>query len=125
VPDGVDPVAGQVARRGRRDPELAIQLGINDDDEEGEQSDPESPILLFDGDVVGAKATIDVLIDGREHWFTYEARTRIQPGETEAEANWRIQVVANVRAVELADDMEERLAARSKEHLMTPIRPRQ
>ena len=110
-------------RRGRRDPELAAALGMDDEHQDsGEGPLVEGP-MLSTGDVVAAKVTIDVMIEGKENWFTYEARTRVMEGESEAEANERIEQIANIRAIELADNMEARLAERSAARRRRPITP--
>jgi hypothetical protein len=112
-------------RRGRRDPALAEALGLEPTQQEQPTDVPqgETP-LLYDGNTVTAKATVEIKLGDSDTWFTYEATTQLFPGEDESEANERIQLVVNTRVLELADDMEERLRQRSAARRRAPIVPR-
>jgi hypothetical protein len=114
----------QAPRRGRRDPALADALGLNDQPDEVQQPDEEAPFLLEEGSPISAKTSISIDINGKECWFTYKAGTTIIPGETEEDANARLEWTVNTRVIELADNMETRLAERAAARRDKPIRPR-
>ena len=113
--EGFDPTRDIPTARGRRDPELAIALGLESGEEHSEALDEaDGSPLAYPGEVLGAKTTICIKVDGRDCWFTYEAKTRVQEGESEDEASGRTMYQTNVNVLQLADDMEERIAERNE-----------
>lgn len=128
---------GAPATRGRRDPEVAarIQAGrlqatqpqqypqsstdlipLDTDgglDDPGQQAPEELPLVL-DGDVIQAKVTHTVEIDGQPSWFAYGLMTRVRPGETETEAFERVAIVVNERVLDMAADAEDRIDERAR-----------
>lgn len=119
--EGFDPDREIPVRRGRRDPDMAIALGLDDNADHTEQDDLP---MLSTGDVVSAKVTLQVQIGKNDAWFTYEVKTRVMPGESEEEVSERVKLITNTRVLENADDAEARINDREHERRTAHIVPR-
>ena len=99
-------------RRGRRDPELAMQLQAQTPDamqDYGGHDEDADFIGLVAGDSVMAKVTIAGQTPLGDGWFTYAATSHVLNGETEEDAYMRVGDVVNTRVIDLANDAVERL----------------
>lgn len=118
MPEGFDPSDAPV-RRGRRDPELAMQLEAENQlgDPDGGDTDEQAFIGLAPGDIVMAKVThAFTRNDGGDSWFSYGVQSRVLDHETEEDTYLRVATVANQRVLDLADDSEERIADMIEAH---------
>lgn len=103
-----DPAAR--ATRGRRRPELLEQTEVPEMPMDGEgnmteadgEFQPEELPALFPGDIIMARASVQLPVAGAESWFSYGVQSRLQPGETEEESFWRLGSVVNTRVLDLA-----------------------
>jgi len=111
MPEGFDHSEPPVAR-GRRSPELALELEAEQMRDAGE--DPEVDIVgLYPGDSILAKVTLAGQTPIGDGWFTYGVQSRVDPNESELEAFSRVMDVVNTRVMDLADDAIERLEQRN------------
>ena len=124
--EGYDPNRDVPVRRGSRDPELALRMGL--DPQEGNNVQAEEPEPEFEmvgpGDVLFAKSSICLEVAGHEAWSTYGAYIKVRPGETEEEANNRLVVDVNVRLLEHHEDLEARVLEIEEARRNAPIVPR-
>lgn len=120
-----NPESALPVRRGRRDPELATQLGLdNDQTEVGVSDDDEYELpLMIEGDVMAGKVTLDLVIDGRSQWVTAEVRTRIYPGETAEGAAARVGTVIQASLEERIHEAEEVIVERARSQSRRRITP--
>lgn len=148
MPEGfADPSAPNT--RGRRDPHVAAQIAASRQAEQQyEENMPEMAFepgseafidagdaqpddfdgLLQDGDIIMAKRTSEVDIDGNNHYFTFGVQTRVQPDETVIDAYGRVIGLVNQGVVDLAAESEEGIQAENERRLeearRRPISPR-
>lgn len=110
-----------MAGQGRKDPGLLraqpvggatppeeIELGLEDDD-----TDEASGMqLVYDGDVIGASATLAVLFEGdrKESYFNYNYKTRVQPNESASDAYARVTTVTVEGVIGIVDEAGNRIA---------------
>lgn len=125
-------------RRGRRRPELIEQMAEPDELPEVEMDDaqlgdagisePDELPVLLPGDIVLAKSSVSLDINGQEAWFTYGVQTRVQPGEDEENTFMRVGAVVNTRVLDLAAAAEEEIGReierKREEARRQPIRTR-
>lgn len=109
---------GEGPRRGRRDPNLAIEMaldteeeGLNDQGTPSETTHPVQYVGLSEGAVIAVKHTLSYTTDtGGEGWATYGVQDRVLPGEDEENAFERIGSIVNARVLDLAADMDDRVS---------------
>lgn len=113
-------------RRGRRDPNLAIEMemtadeeGLNDAGTPAEAMHPTVYLGLSEGAIIAVKHTLNYSTDtGGEGWATFGVQDRVLPGEDEEGAFERIGSIVNARVLDLAADMDDRVGElmRDKAH---------
>lgn len=114
-------------RRGRRDPELALQMEQDMSSDEGEEVSQE--VGLFVGDEIFYRVTKEEAnpVTGASRWFGMGAKTSVGIGETSEAAARRIVNFTDdwVTAAREHDDEEvvARAAAEEAERRSRPIRP--
>ena len=124
--EGFDPNRDIPVRRGRRDPEMAMAMGLepqNGNYEQPAEPEPEFEMVSTD-DVLFAKSSICLPVAGHESWSTYGAYIKVRPGETEEDANNRLVVDVNVRLLEAHEDLEARVLEMEEARRNAPIVPR-
>lgn len=121
MPEGPNPGP---ARRGRKDPNLALELEANEPEAFIEDADflteagdigEQDEILVLPGDVIAAKVVHQVSILGKDSWITFGLQTRVMDGEDEADVFERVGSVVNTRVLDLAEDAYQRIAAAQAE----------
>lgn len=107
-------------RRGRRNPELAMELqaagadltndhaGHDEDTQFIHETTSDSGILL-PGDSCMAKVTIAAQTPLGDGWFTYATQTHVMQGEIEEDTYMRLSEVVNTRVLDLASDSIDRI----------------
>jgi hypothetical protein len=146
MPDGFsDP--GVPNTKGRRDPRVAAEIARARAEAEARnaqpafEAEPEEglsdvgevqpdgiPLLLSPGDIIMAKRSSQVEIDGYEHWFQLGIQTRVREGENVLDAFGRVDEFVNSGVIDLVSDAEEGIRAenerRREEEQRRPITPR-
>lgn len=119
--EGFDPSDAPV-RRGRRDPELALQLeaGIGDAQEAEEYG-------LSSGDELVYKITEESVnpITNKDRWVTYGAKTTVRRDEDEPTAFTRLVTVVHGRMIEAVEYADQLAHEQEEERRKRPIVPQQ
>lgn len=126
MPEGFDPSDAPV-RRGRRDPELALQLSAGLEAADEGHDEPQGEFGLVVGDELVFKFTAESAdpVTGKDRWVTYGMKTSIQPGEEEPDAFRRIVETTFARydeAIGYADALSEQREAERRARPITPQR---
>jgi hypothetical protein len=120
--EGFDPSDAPV-RRGRRDPELALQLeaGIGDAQEDEEE------YALSVGDEMVYKITEEQVnpISNKDRWVTYGAKTTVRRGEDEPTAFTRLVTIVHGRMIEATEYADQLAEEAEAERRKIPIVPQQ
>ena len=123
--EGFDPSNAAVAR-GRRDPELAHALEVENLEDAGQDGEIDV-VGLLPGDGIIAKVTLAGQTPIGDAWYTYGVQSRVADGEDEEDAFMRVMDVVNTRVMQLGQDSIDRLEAVAEEKANQPrghIRPR-
>lgn len=72
-----------------------------------DESSPDPLPVLFEGDIVFAKITHTIEIDGQPSWFAYGIQSRVGPGESADEAYGRVAGEVNQRVLDMAVEATE------------------
>lgn len=111
------------APRGRRDPNLAVEMEL------GEQEEPDEEVVenaLHAGDEIFYECEVysDSPVTRSARRFTYRVKTSVLPGETEPDAAIRAVLAVNTRLEQAIDDRDAREHERAEEDRRRPITPR-
>jgi hypothetical protein len=121
--EGFDPSEAPV-RRGRRDPELALQLQAGLDDT-NTPDEPAGEYGLAVGDEMVYKMTLETPdpISGKDRWFTYGVKSSVLPGEVEVDAFRRVVTLTTERLGEAIDYADAAAYEAEQERRRAPIVP--
>lgn len=118
------------ARRGRRDPNLAAEIALQPQveiesqlNDQGELA-PEPPTVLFPGDVLALKATVQITSGDQDSWFTVGIQAHVQPWETGDDTFLRVAPEIKENVLALVYDAEEAIAEARHAFATRKIRPR-
>jgi len=118
--EGFDPNEAPV-RRGRRDPELALQLeaGLSESQEQ------EGVYGLVAGDELVYKITEEQVnpLTQKDRWVTFGAKTTVQIGEDEPTAFTRLVTLVHGRMIEAEEYADQLAAEREEARRRIPIVP--
>jgi hypothetical protein len=126
VSDQFDPTDRAVARRGRRDPALALELeGVSLADQGNEDDAGDFGLVSGDQMVFKIVREIPDVATGRDRWITFGASTSVLDGETAEVAASRLYETVSTtfdRIVDVEDQAAQAAAEAARHRPITPQR---
>lgn len=123
--DSFDPTDRAVARRGRRDPALALELsGANLSEPGDEESTGDFGLVTGDQIVYKIVRELPDAVTGRDRWVTFGASTSILEGETSDSAAERLYEVVSTTFDRIVESEDAAARAAADEERRRPIQPR-
>lgn len=101
--------------RGRRNPELALELNTRSMMATENEQDVDEDFTLLAGDTILGKTSIQYHTTLGEAWSTFGVQTRILDGESVEEAYGRLVAATNEGVIAIADDAVDQVNAMVEE----------